>query len=271
MTDSPPDPSDPPRVAPRGDVAAEAGPAEAWPAVAEGAEPCRASFKWWWFCQPACRLFLQLFCGLRIFGAEHLRTPNPVMLVCNHQSYFDPMFAGMGGYRHPFYALARKTLWDTKWLGFMLSRLNGIPVDQDSSDLKAMRKCIEVLRGGARLLIFAEGSRTATGQMQPFASGVSLILKRAKPTVIPVAIEGAYDIYPIHARKPRFGPSAAVAYGKPIDRRVLAAMKPEDALRHIEVEVERLRRQLAKTLNTAHGKERTDLLPIDEPDTPARA
>ncbi|MEM6750834.1 MAG: lysophospholipid acyltransferase family protein [Planctomycetota bacterium] len=223
----------------------------------------KLSFRWWSFCQPACRVFLQLFFGLRVFGAENLRAANPVLLVSNHQSYFDPMMAGMGGWRHPFFALARKTLWDTPWLGFLLTRLNGIPVDQGAGDLAAMRKCIDVLRGGGRLLMFPEGSRTPTGVMQPFAAGLALILKRSSPTVIPFAVEGSYDAYPIHAKRPRFGPGVGVAYGKPIPPETLAAMKPAEAVRMIEVEVERLRRILVDAIGATPGRDRLDLLPAE--------
>ena len=151
---------------------------------------------WWHFCHALCVIWFLPFYRFRSYGPKNIPTSGPVIFVSNHQSMLDPIIVGLGSSHRQFYAMARKTLWDTKPLGVMMDTLNAIPVDQANPDASTMKQCIKVLKAGHGLLVFPEGARTYTGKTEAFESGTMLIIKRAKPTVIPVAIEGAFDAWP---------------------------------------------------------------------------
>ena len=76
-----------------------------------------------------------------------------------------------------------------------------------------------------------------------------LIIKRAKPTIVPVALEGAYDAWPRRKKLPRPFGRMACQYGKPIPAEEILAMKPKAALEHLRQTVESLRLDLAEQMS----------------------
>ncbi len=203
---------------------------------------------WWHCCHALCVVWFAVCYRFRFFGQHHIPRSGPVLFLANHQSMLDPIIAGIGSSHRQFYAMARATLWNNRLLGLLMDSLNAIPVDQDKPDASTMKRCIEVLKDNHALLIFPEGARTLSGQTEPFEPGTMLIIKRAKPTIIPVALEGAYDAWPRTKKHPRPFGRIACQYGPPIPAEDLLAMKPKDALEHLRVTVEGLRVELAERM-----------------------
>ncbi|GAB4107972.1 MAG: lysophospholipid acyltransferase family protein [Phycisphaeraceae bacterium] len=188
-------------------------------------------------------LFVPLY-RYRAFGVRNIPRTGPVLLVSNHQSYLDPIIVGLGCSHRQFAALARSTLFDNHPLfAWLIRMLNAIPVRQGESDVKAMRRCIEELEKGQALLIFPEGSRTPTGEVQPFETGTMLLIKRAMPPIVPVAIEGAYDVWK-RGTRPKLTGRIAVMYGKPIPAKRVVEMGADRGLAYLREEVDRMRREL---------------------------
>jgi 1-acyl-sn-glycerol-3-phosphate acyltransferase len=63
--------------------------------------------------------------------------------------------------------------------------------------------------------VFPEGSRSPDGNLQVIAAGAALVVKRAKVPVVPVVIDGAYEVWPRHRKLPRRG-SVRIKFGKPM-------------------------------------------------------
>lgn len=196
----------------------------------------------WQLMHLLCFLYFLPAYRFRAWGTSRLPMTGPTLLVSNHQSFLDPIVVGLPLARRRMGALARKTLWDNKAVGWLIDRLEAIPVDQENpSDLKAMRACLEVLSRGEALLIFPEGARTMTGQTQAFQIGTMLLIKRARPTIVPVGIDGAFDVWPRTRKLPRATGRIGVEFGEPISAETLLAMKPDAALNHLRETVESLR------------------------------
>lgn len=203
---------------------------------------------WWYFCWSLCYVWFLVFYRFRIWGARNIPGEGAVMLVSNHQSFFDPIIVGLGSSHRQFYALARATLFDNPVFAWHIRSLNAIPVNQDSADTKAMRACIDVLKKHHALLIFPEGSRTLDGAVQRFEPGTMLIIKRARPMIVPVALDGAYEVYPRGAKWPKLVGRIGVMYGEPIPAESLLEMGPEQAMEHMRRQIERMRLELRKKL-----------------------
>lgn len=199
---------------------------------------------WWQFCHALCVIWFYPFYRFKHYHHERIPATGPVLMVSNHQSMLDPIIVGLGSSHRQFYAMARATLWNSKLLGWVMNSLNAIPVDQDKPDASTMKRCIDVLKQDHALLIFPEGARTLTGTTQPFEPGTMLIIKRAKPTIVPVAVQGAYDVWPRTQSKPKLIGKIACLYGNPIPAEDLLAMNPKDALKYLQDRVESLRLQL---------------------------
>src|SRR6266699_1673168 len=101
----------------------------------------------------------------------------PVILAMNHQSFFDPPLAGNACDR-AIYFLAKKSLMKTPVLGWLLPKLNVIPVEIEGNDRSALKALIRILRDGHCALVFPEGSRTPDGNLQPALRGVGLVIAK---------------------------------------------------------------------------------------------
>ncbi len=205
----------------------------------------------WHFWHFVCFLFMVPFYRYRAWGAHRVPGDGPVLLVSNHQSFLDPIAVGLACHHRQFCALARSTLFEHAFFDWLIRGLNAIPVVQDSADKGAMRRCIEVLNDRQALLIFPEGARTLDGATQPFAPGTMLLIKRARPLVVPVAIEGAFDAWPRQQSRPRLSGRIHVRYGDPIDPGALIDMGAKDALRFLQERIEAMRCDLARGISEA--------------------
>jgi 1-acyl-sn-glycerol-3-phosphate acyltransferase len=169
---------------------------------------------YYWTVCTAAKLVARLFFRFRVVHQERLIEQGPVILAMNHQSYLDPPFAGSASKRDIYY-LARKTLLEGKFFGWLLPKLNVIPVDQEGGDRSALKALIRTLRAGGGVLVFPEGSRTLDGNLQPALPGVGFVIAKTLAPVVPMRIFGAHDALPRGGGKIRFCP-ITIVIGEPI-------------------------------------------------------
>lgn len=201
---------------------------------------------WWHLLHFICFLWVGPCYRYRAWGVTRIPRSGPILFVSNHQSFLDPILVGLAAHHRQFYAMARSTLFDHPLLSWLIQSLNAVPVERGQSDTASMRKCIEVLGQGHALLLFPEGTRTPDGTTQPFQRGLMLLIKRANATVVPVAIEGAFEVWPKGRKLPRATGRVHVEYGEPIPASHLAAMPADAALSELQQTIESMRLGLAK-------------------------
>jgi len=170
--------------------------------------------RWFWLARWMCRVFCIIFFRLRAHGRENVPDKGAFVLVCNHQSYLDPLFCGVPLRRHLSF-VARDSLFSNCFFGPLISSVNAIPVRRDAADLSAMRKVIGRLKNGGGVCLFPEGTRTNDGRITAFKPGFGLLCRRGAATVVPVVIDGAFECWPRHKKIFSRG-SISVCYGKAI-------------------------------------------------------
>jgi len=146
---------------------------------------------WYWLGQQMSRAVARAFFNLRVMDQHNLIEDGPVLIVCNHQSYLDPPMVG-AIYHDPIYYLARKTLF-RGFGAFLYPRLRCIPVDQENPEPNSLRKIVQLLNSGEKVLMFPEGARSQDGELLPASAGIGLILNKAKVPVQPLRIFGANE------------------------------------------------------------------------------
>jgi 1-acyl-sn-glycerol-3-phosphate acyltransferase len=142
--------------------------------------------------------------GVRTRFAEPLPARGGLLVLSSHQSHLDPLLLGLATDRR-LSSMARSTLYRSKLLGFVITALDAVPVEREASALAGMRTVIERLKQGAAVIVFPEGTRTATGRLGEIKGGFSILAKRAGVPIVPVAIVGAYECWPRSRRFPRPG------------------------------------------------------------------
>src|SRR5262245_30758875 len=169
---------------------------------------------YYWLGYHLSRLVGRCFFRLHVLHRERMLQSGPVILAMNHQSYLDPPLAGTTCDR-AIYFLARRTLLDVPLLGWLLPKLNVIPVNQEGIDRSALKAVIRVLQAGNAALVFPEGSRTIDGSLQPAEPGLGLIIAKTLAPVVPMRIFGAHEALPRGGGGVHFVPITVVV-GEPI-------------------------------------------------------
>lgn len=192
--------------------------------------------------QPLTRAWFRGLHGVHWLHPERVPSDGPLLVVANHQSYYDPPLIGAGITTRPLDYLARAGLFKNPLFGRFISAFNAFPIKEDSGDRAALEAVIGRLEAGGAVLLFPEGRRTRHGHVEPFKRGMALILRRARCPVLPVAIDGVFDVFPPGQGRPSFfkGP-IGVHYGHPIAHEAL----PRDpaqmlAMLHDQIAAQRL-------------------------------
>lgn len=191
--------------------------------------------------------------GLRCYRKEHVTSDGPAIYVSNHQSHLDPPILGVLVADRPFSSLARASLFRNRFFAGLIRWLGAVPLEQGKGDIGAIKTALAELEAGRRVLIFPEGSRTPDGTLQEFQRGVMLLIKRAKVPVIPLVVEGAYDVWPAHQALPRLGGRLAVMAGEPIDPEQLLADGANAGLEQLRRTIESMRMQLRHEMRNYTG------------------
>ena len=154
--------------------------------------------------RPSLHALCRIVFDLRLRGTEHIPLDGPLIIAPNHQTFADPPLVTIP-VRRPIYYMAWNRLFDVPGLATLIRRLRAFPVDIDTSDRRAVREAVRLLKAGEALMIFPEGGRTLDGQLQPFKLGAFRLAVAHDTPVLPVTIAGAWDAWPPGRRLPRRG------------------------------------------------------------------
>ncbi len=164
------------------------------------------------------RVLSRLCWGFKVIHPERL-VPDNAIVVANHQSALDPLWILSA---LPYRLRKRLFLIGKKELSFLRCLFIGSPllfVDRRGNVAPALKAAADVLRSGASLVIFPEGTRTRDGALGPFKSGAAYLAKHLGRKIIPVTIDGSFAILPRGRTIPRFfgGGRGTLRVGEPID------------------------------------------------------
>ncbi len=177
---------------------------------------------------------------------DRIPASGPLVVVSNHQSHFDPPLVSHLFRRRALHFFARDTLFDIPVLGRLITQFRAFPVKRGENDTKAIREALTRLDMGAAVLLFPEGTRSKTGEVQEFKRGALLLLRKSKCPVLPVALDGPIDAFPRTQKWPRFfGVRIVCVVGEPIDHEELFKDGPDAAMDRLRAEVIRLRAEAA--------------------------
>jgi 1-acyl-sn-glycerol-3-phosphate acyltransferase len=137
---------------------------------------------------------------VKIIGREKLHEHETAVYASNHLSYMDTpvLFAKLP---FQFRILAKQSLWKVPFIGWYLNRSGQVPVDSNSprSLIGSLNRGVATLKAGLPLVLFPEGGRAATGQLQTMMSGCAYMAIKAQVPLVPLTLIGTYELLPIHA------------------------------------------------------------------------
>ncbi|MDE3187462.1 MAG: AMP-binding protein [Acidobacteriota bacterium] len=191
------------------------------------AEPAQAKhiyphWPWWkpvaWvrmaFQECVARPLVWLMAHPKVELAEGLVIDEPMLIICNHVTTMDgPLVeyalpgpvrrwiaAAMSGEMLDDYRHFRNTNWEPGARRFqplgpvayvLLTALyNVFPLPRRRQFQRSFQHAGEALDRGYHVLVFPEGTRSATGELAQFRQGIGLLTKQSRTAVLPVAIAG---------------------------------------------------------------------------------
>jgi 1-acyl-sn-glycerol-3-phosphate acyltransferase len=170
-----------------------------------------------WFARLWARMILKTgFVPVRIEGLGNIDPSRSMVYAANHLSALDipVLYAALPG---QFRIMAKKELFRYPLMGWHLKRSGQIPIvyGDAHASLRSINKASESLRHGLPVMVFPEGGRSQTGQLQPFLGGAFLVAIRTNTPVVPIAIVGTYELLPVNSFHALPGPVELII-GKPI-------------------------------------------------------
>jgi 1-acyl-sn-glycerol-3-phosphate acyltransferase len=142
----------------------------------------------------------------------------PIILAANHISNADPVLVGAWltpALGRRIHWLGKKEMFDWPVVGWVARNGGVLPVDRGAADVEAFRMASRVLEAGQVLVIFPEGTRSPTGELQQPKDGLAMLALRTGATVVPIGISNTDRVWPKGRKIPRIGGHATMRIGEP--------------------------------------------------------
>ncbi|WP_137872952.1 lysophospholipid acyltransferase family protein [Rhodococcus sp. Q] len=166
--------------------------------------------------------FIRLYNRPKVEGVENIPTSGPAILVGNHLSIADWLFAPLSSPRRITYLAKSEYFTTPGFRGFLQKAFYAgagqVPIDRSGADAasSALNTATRLLDEGKLVGLFPEGTRSPDGRLYKGKTGAARLALSTGIPVIPVAVIGTDVICPPGPFKWRRH-RVQVKYGKPLD------------------------------------------------------
>ena len=145
---------------------------------------------------PWCRFMIFVF-GCKIHINGELPENESFVIMANHQSFLD-VFAVPIALKGKFSAVAASKNFKIPVYKTFLKKLKVVGIDRANLEnaIKGITEAEKVLQSGYHIVILPEGTRTMSGKLNSFKKGGFHLARNTKARIIPVIVQGLYDIKP---------------------------------------------------------------------------
>ena len=146
-----------------------------------------------WCVNSFSKIALSLIYRFRYKGSKNI-PDGPCIIVANHRSALDGLLVT---YKLPHkinkntFFFAKKKHWKTKLSMFLARKNNIILMDINKNVRESLQEMSAVIRKGKNVVIFPEGTRSKTNNMNKFKETFAILSKELNVPIVPVAITGS--------------------------------------------------------------------------------
>jgi 1-acyl-sn-glycerol-3-phosphate acyltransferase len=154
---------------------------------------------------------------LRTENLERVVAERRYIIIANHYSYFDiPCI--LAAVPQPIRFMAKASLFQIPVFGWAIGRAGFIPVDRKDrrKAVKSFELAAQRIRQGNTIVIFPEEGRTRHRALKPFQRGAFLLALKAGLPIVPIAVDGTFDVFCVGARRVTPG-LVTIRVGTPIE------------------------------------------------------
>jgi 1-acyl-sn-glycerol-3-phosphate acyltransferase len=165
------------------------------------------------------RVGMRLFANVRVEGLDRIPKTGAVIIAANHQSNLDGVVTGgwitEALWRRRIHWLGKREMFDWPVVGWMARNGGVVPVDRGAADVEAFRLAQRVLAAGHVLMVFPEGTRSPTGELQVPKDGLAMLALRTNATIVPIGVSNTDRVWKKGSFLPRPGGHATMRIGEP--------------------------------------------------------
>lgn len=155
------------------------------------------------------KIILSLFGRLKVYQKENVPQSGGFVIACTHTGWVDILWLGISVLPTKVHYMAKKELFETGWLKWLMQKLNAFPVDRDNPGPSTIKIPRRLIAEDKVVGIFPSGTRTS--EDVPLKRGAVTIAGHSKAPILPVAYSGPNNFKDLFKRlKPR------IIYGTPI-------------------------------------------------------
>lgn len=154
----------------------------------------RAVVRW------AQRFLYERVMDVRLDGQNHVPKTGGFIAASNHASHLDAGLVKMalGGRGEQMRALAASDYFFAQpWSRWYFENFtNVLPLERHGDFRASLKRAVRLLRTGAPMLVFPEGTRSCTGRMAPFKPAISSMALLAGCPIVPIYLSGTFEALP---------------------------------------------------------------------------
>jgi 1-acyl-sn-glycerol-3-phosphate acyltransferase len=169
-----------------------------------------------------------------VTGRENFPTDRPYLIMMNHQSMADILFAWMACPVAVRF-IAKRILLFVPIVNLTMWIFGMVTIDRSNvkKAMRSLKRAARILKHKQRILLaFPEGTRTKDGTIGPFKKGVFVLAMKAGVPIVPAAIEGAAVFVPRKGWRPR-PVVVRVNVGRPIETQGVADRDRDVLIRQV--------------------------------------
>lgn len=156
---------------------------------------------------------VSLWFNWRFEGMEHIPREGPLLVACNHISYFDPLAHGymlVKARRRPRF-LAKSELYKNPLLRVVLKGARQIPVERGSGSMAPVDAARAALKRGEAVMVYPEATITRNPDFSPMQgkTGIARLTLAAEVPVLPISVWGSQPVW-------QRGGARSLKFGRPI-------------------------------------------------------
>lgn len=142
------------------------------------------------FVNAVLRGFFRVTCRINLEELKKVPQDGPLLLLANHTYVLDGPMLYVFLKRSNLLAMAKKELWNNKFLGWVMGLWRSIPVDRENMGRETMEACLAALDRKEILAMAPEGTRSKDECLQQGKAGVAFLAHKKDAPMVPVVILG---------------------------------------------------------------------------------
>lgn len=156
------------------------------------------------------KIILSIFGPVKVYDKENLpKNEEGYVLACTHTGWVDILWLGISILPTKVNYMAKKELFESRFLKWLMNSLNAFPVDRDNPGPSAIKIPMRLIRDGQIVGIFPSGTRTT--EEVPLKRGAVTIASYARSPIVPAAYVGPNTFFELlRWKRPK------IVFGKPI-------------------------------------------------------